>query len=559
MHIHIKKLNYSTFVIMRFPLLFFFVLFNISFVIYGQQSASTLDTRDSLQVEKIYALAVENSDRNPTEAKKYLYQLVKYIDSLVTPRQSKNLFFNKRKADAYHFLSYYERRENNYDEAASLAQKSIDIKLASELDSSLATSYHQKAKAWLAVLNSMNEGIKQLKVAEKVAEKYQQKRQLLEIYSSFGSAYGVTNDTLNAMTYYNKSLHLVDSIGTDYQKAAMYANYASILRRFGDYQGGMPYVQKAIALHKKENNQIGLESGLYALGIHYTKIGQPEKAIPYLKQAIEICNTLKSEAVLPFRYLALSRAYEGLGNYKESHSTYLTYNELLEKRDDIKEVKKMTVLEESFKYEKEKALDSLRFVSEKRELEIQNNAESTKKNLYLLLFTITVIAGCIITFLIRSMYKNKIKVSQVKLEKKKEELHLFMNRLIVKSKEQEQLTKELEVLKAEIGEEVSMQSLQELASSKILTQEDWYTFKQKFTSVYPLFFPNISKKGYKLTKSEERLVALEKLNLDSGEIANLLGISFDSVVTNRYRLRKKINAPKEIPIVDYLESNFLQN
>ncbi|MEP0265936.1 tetratricopeptide repeat protein [Dokdonia sp.] len=542
---------------MRFPLLFFCVLFYTFSSVYGQQNASTIHTLDSLEVEKIYALAVKNSDRHPTEAKKYLYQLVNHIDSLVALRHSKNLFFNKRKADAYHFLSYYERRENNYDEAALLAQKSIDIKIANELDSLLATSYHQKAKAWLAVLNSIDEGVKQLKVAEKVAEKYQQKNQLLEIYSSFGSAYGAIKDTLNAMTYYNKSLHLVDSIGTDYQKATIYANYASILRRFGDYQGGMPYVQKAIKLHKKGNNQIGLESGLYALGIHYTKIGQPEKAIPYLKQAIEICNTLKSEAVLPFRYLALSKAYDGLENYKESHRAYLTYSKLLKKRNDIKEVKKMTVLEESFKYEKEKALDSLHFVSEKRELEIQNNAESAKKNLYLLLFTITVIAGVIITFLIRRMYKNKIKASQVKLEEKKEELHLFMNRLIIKSKEQEQFKKELDVLKQEVGEKVSMRSLQELASSKILTQEDWYTFKQKFTSVYPLFFPNISKKGYKLTKSEERLVALEKLNLDSGEIANLLGISFDSVVTNRYRLRKKINAPKEIPIVDYFESDFL--
>ncbi len=97
--------------------------------------------------------------------------------------------------------------------------------------------------------------------------------------------------------------------------------------------------------------------------------------------------------------------------------------------------------------------------------------------------------------------------------------------------------------------------IQNLSTSKILTKEDWYDFKEKFSNVYPLFFWNIKEKGFQLTKSEQRLVALEKLGMDSTEIAKMLGISSGSVIVSRYRLRKKMNAPNDVPIVEYLEAS----
>ncbi|MBL0685676.1 hypothetical protein [Aquimarina mytili] len=534
--------------------LFIIAFFSMFSFAMGQQKSENQDTQDSIEVEKLYSLAKENSDRKPYKAKKYLYEIVQYIDSLVVPRKSKNNYFNKIKADAYHFLSYYERREHNFDEAAILAQKSIDIKLAHGLDSLLAISYHQKAKAWISVLNSMEDGIKQLEKAEQVAKKYKQTGQLLEIYSSLGSAYGAS-DTINSMRYYNKSIRLVDSIGTDYQKAAMYANYAAILRRFKDYKSSLSYLQKAIVLHKKNNNKIGLESGLYALGIYYTDVGQPLKGITYLKQAIDLCVALKSEAVIPFRYLELSRSYEAIGNYKESYAAYLEYHKLLEKRNDVEEAKKLAKLETAFVYEKEKVRDSIKFVSEKRELALINESETAKKQLYLILLITAIMGGLVIGYLIRRIYKNKAIAVAEELEKNKQELEDFTKQLIEKSNAQEALTRELEELKSEFGEKESIKNLQELTATKILTKEDWYTFREKFTNVHPGFFNTLNRKGFELTQSEERLIAMEKLRLDTKQIASILAISEDSVMMNRYRLRKKINAPKGAPILEYLEKN----
>jgi DNA-binding CsgD family transcriptional regulator len=148
--------------------------------------------------------------------------------------------------------------------------------------------------------------------------------------------------------------------------------------------------------------------------------------------------------------------------------------------------------------------------------------------------------------------KRKRKIIAEQLMRSKKELNDFTQQLLVKSNEQDVLKKEFNSLKSLYGEKEELVELQELADSKILTNEDWDNFKLKFKNVYAHFFINFKNKGFKFSDSEERLVALEKLSLKTNEIANMLGISPDSVHTARYRLRKKLNIPKNIDLIEFL-------
>ena len=96
--------------------------------------------------------------------------------------------------------------------------------------------------------------------------------------------------------------------------------------------------------------------------------------------------------------------------------------------------------------------------------------------------------------------------------------------------------------------------LLDLISDRILTPDDWMTFKKKFLLLHPTFFHTIRMKGYFFTCSEERLLALEKLKLTTASISEILGISPRSVHKTRYRLRKKIKAPCTINIIEYIEN-----
>lgn len=88
---------------------------------------------------------------------------------------------------------------------------------------------------------------------------------------------------------------------------------------------------------------------------------------------------------------------------------------------------------------------------------------------------------------------------------------------------------------------------------KDISEEDnWKFFKKAFSNADKDFFKKIKAKHPGLTSNDLKLCAYLRLNLSSKEIAPLLNISVKSVEIKRYRLRKKMDLPREINLVDYI-------
>lgn len=183
-------------------------------------------------------------------------------------------------------------------------------------------------------------------------------------------------------------------------------------------------------------------------------------------------------------------------------------------------------------------------------LEMDKEIQKSQKHIlvFLLLSCLLAAAGIISTIRQRS------KKLKEKIAHHKRELDIFTTELLHKSQEHELLSSELKVLKESQKTENKLDKLQDLTSSKILTVQDWEEFKVKFENVYPKFFVKARMTNNDITNAEERLLALEKLNLKTPEIANILGVSADSVVKNRYRLRKKLGISRETSITDFVEA-----
>ncbi len=173
--------------------------------------------------------------------------------------------------------------------------------------------------------------------------------------------------------------------------------------------------------------------------------------------------------------------------------------------------------------------------------------ESKTRTLVSLLGGLIVLVFGVIYF-----YRQRANQLKEKLAFRKKELTIFTEELLNKSREHDILRDELTLLKIEQVAEEKLDKLQELVSSKILTADDWKEFKFKFEKVYPNFLVK-ARLNNSLTNAEERLLTLEKLNLKTSEIADVLGVSSDSVVKNRYRLRKKLGLSKSTPITEIAE------
>lgn len=80
------------------------------------------------------------------------------------------------------------------------------------------------------------------------------------------------------------------------------------------------------------------------------------------------------------------------------------------------------------------------------------------------------------------------------------------------------------------------------ALSNLVKQEDyWKKFALKFSQIHPNFENNIKERFPILTKNDIDFISLLKLNLSNKEIATLLQISHESVISKKYRVKKKMN------------------
>lgn len=116
--------------------------------------------------------------------------------------------------------------------------------------------------------------------------------------------------------------------------------------------------------------------------------------------------------------------------------------------------------------------------------------------------------------------------------------------------EKNQLIEGLENRLAE-NERIDLQDV--LRNFTILTGNDWLKFKDYFGKAYPNYWESLQTKLPKLTQSDERLLALMKLQLGNKEIAAATGVSAESVRVSIHRLRKKIEAIyPDIPFEEFV-------
>jgi DNA-binding CsgD family transcriptional regulator len=80
----------------------------------------------------------------------------------------------------------------------------------------------------------------------------------------------------------------------------------------------------------------------------------------------------------------------------------------------------------------------------------------------------------------------------------------------------------------------------------------WEDFRMFYDNADPDFINVLSKRHPELTQRDLKYCCYLKMNLSNDDIRNLLGINPESVRMHKYRLKKKMNLPKEQELTSYL-------
>jgi len=138
--------------------------------------------------------------------------------------------------------------------------------------------------------------------------------------------------------------------------------------------------------------------------------------------------------------------------------------------------------------------------------------------------------------------------------KSKELANLAMN-IIQKNRSLGKINSELKTLANYIHDDEAKNKINQTIkkiNKEIESKDDWIVFEKNFDRVHDDFISKIHRNYPQLTSKDLRLCAYLRMNLASKEIAPLLNISYRGVEISRYRLRKKLNLPRDANLIQFL-------
>lgn len=307
-------------------------------------------------------------------------------------------------------------------------------------------------------------------------------------------------------------------------------------------------------------------------GYVYENIGDYEKAVINYKRAYNggINNKIHFPIEVIDGVLRLSKILEQQSRFEEALFYMEKYIDLKEKMVGVQVLQSIQNIE-------------LRMVEarQKAELEMSRRRHVYLRYVYLIFLVIMVSTVMFIGFLYRN--KNKLlKMSEIEkqrlsdflttekeLSELKKQQHDFeqISRNELKSLQEEQFKLNMDSKNIELN----LLSIQLISKSRVFIdilkvledrsvssnakvnkltkkirlnkemKKDWEHFKDVFQKIHPEFFNELETKYPDLTKSEVRVCAFIRIGMSNIEISDLLNINQASIITTRYRIRKKMN------------------
>lgn len=437
---------------------------------------------------------------NYQEALKYFTEAYKQVKQNGDEEQMATLLNNLG-------LVHWRLEDNNaamecYNEAAQLAKKLNMTRL-------LGLTYTNRSLI-LKEKRIFNEAFEFNNKAIEIFKEIDEPRDLAIAYNNQGQIYRYGNQLDPALTYYKLSLE--ESLRNEYREgmATAYQNLSTVYALKGDKEKAFYNARKCLALSLKLNSKVRTSEAYFELARNHEHFNRPDSSLYYLKKHYE----WEREILESNQKELLSRYQAGLGV----------------------EVKNLRI--QNLQHEQEIAANRLWFIA----------------------------IGVFIALLFIAFFVYRY-LSKIRFRKSQLELDLYNTQKIIDVKERELKTYILDLSKKNsiinrlqeektketIHEEATEEEVAQLLEQKILTDDDWEKFKVRFNSIYPDFFSRIKDSHINLTEAEIRIMVLMRLELNGKDMANILGISPQSVRVCKMRLKKKLLKENYESVEDFLQ------
>jgi len=542
---------------MRFVLLIIFYCYLSPVFSQVKQDSIEIDLRekiatvqnDSLKIHFLIELTKKVEQRNVDEGRNLMNKALQIIKD----NSYESNYYLKKKAYIIDALGKYESKQRNYQKSLALRLQALKIREQLKDSSEMSSSYHN-----IAMLFRYQKEYEKSKSyffkAIAIRLKKIDSTELGRSYNMLGVSYYYNKQNDSAMYYYQLSRSYYP---TPFGKARANENIATILYTTGNHENAIDIYKKNIALYKSENHTNFIINSQMHLAKIYSDLGKHQQAIHYMDETFASAKKYGNTSKLPLMYQLKSHIFEKMGNYKYALDFYKIHKYHYDSIFNVRNAKKITELELNYKFQKEKQADSLKFATEKRELELKTEVKQARSRQYILVLVL--IAIIVITLLI--IVNNRRKLAKERFKKELFEKELLdeklkhstyqTKQLIADNKmrlqfKQEFLSKLKKVKQyADVVDASDFQSLITDLSSQIQTESKFDSIGDNIDQIDEKFNEKLRTLFPTLTKSEREICALMRMNLSLKEIMVIRNVTMGSIKASRHRIRKKMGLTRE--------------
>lgn len=367
-----------------------------------------------------------------------------------------------------------------------------------------------------------------------------------ESYEQISSQYNALGDYKKAHYYFNLGRPLLRKFGTDENLSAAYNNYANVFTNEKNYKTAITYIDSAISIAVKNKNLHSEMVFRANLGATYISLKEFNKTLDIIDycEPINIKNNWQDN--LAHNYYCRSIIYQNQGKYKEALDYLNKHYSVKESIAGKKVISQISALAEKYKKEEQQ------LILNKKQLELEKSLRAKERYAGISFSMLSAIFVGIWLWRRQNIRNKKEAIENQK------NLTDLTNLMIEKSAVILELEEKLSETKSSIEIANAQEEERTLYSQRILTNNDWSSFKYSFEKVYPGYLKKVRDQYPTITEAEERLFLCLKLNLKSKETALMLGISNDSVKKSRNRLRKRLNLIEKEDLETFVR-NFTDN
>jgi len=322
-------------------------------------------------------------------------------------------------------------------------------------------------------------------------------------------------------------------------------NYGRALFSQGDYKNAAGYLLTNYSINLKEEPENAMYAVIDLAGC-YAKAGNTALAKFYAAEGVRLRGTITTISLETY-YKSIYRYYETIGNIPLA---FIYADSLIKISDSVNAAHSANMLKSA----------QARLETENQLSQLTLQQESEKK--WLAVKNVVIVSIAIVLFAIVLLIYNRYRIVdkdkmivlqqkhiadieklsiQEKLLHADDQLNAYIKSIAEKNSLIEKISGELaEPGEAQSDEDNKQHKVAALLELSILTEEDWKKFKQLFDEVYPHFFIVLKENCPTFTNAEMRLLALMKLNIPNKEISYMIGVSAETIIKTRYRIKKKL-------------------